>query len=65
MADVPAEGAVPPVVVPAVVAHPDIHAVLVICGFANIRLLLTLKVFSRLRTLAYWKIRTCLKWLTL
>ncbi len=36
MADVPAEGAVPPVVVPAVVAHPDIHAVLVICGFANV-----------------------------
>jgi hypothetical protein len=27
MADVPAEGTVPPVVVPAVVAHPDIHAV--------------------------------------
>jgi hypothetical protein len=36
MADVPAEGAVPPVVVPAVVAHPDIHAVLAICGFANV-----------------------------
>jgi hypothetical protein len=31
----PAEGAVPPVVAPAVVAHPDIHAVLAICGFAN------------------------------
>jgi hypothetical protein len=31
MADVPAEGAVPPVVVPAVVEHPDdIHAVLAI-----------------------------------
>jgi hypothetical protein len=27
---------VPPVVVPAVVAHPDIHAVLAICGFANV-----------------------------
>jgi hypothetical protein len=26
---------VPPVVVPAVVAHPDIHAILAICGFAN------------------------------
>ena len=36
MAEVPAEGAVPPVVVPAVVAHPDIHAVLAICGFANV-----------------------------
>jgi hypothetical protein len=36
MAEVPAEGTVPPVVVPAVVAHPDIHAVLVICGFANV-----------------------------
>jgi hypothetical protein len=36
MAEVPAEGAVPPVVVPAVVANPDIHAVLAICGFANI-----------------------------
>jgi hypothetical protein len=36
MADVPAEGVVPPVVVPAVVAHPDIHAVLAICGFANV-----------------------------
>jgi hypothetical protein len=30
MADVPAEGTVPQVVVLAVVAHPDIHAVLVI-----------------------------------
>jgi hypothetical protein len=36
MAEVPAEDAVPPVVAPAVVAHPDIHAVLVICGFANV-----------------------------
>jgi hypothetical protein len=36
MADVPAEGAVPSVVVPAVVAHPDIHAVLATCGFANV-----------------------------
>jgi hypothetical protein len=27
---------VPPVVAPAVVVHPDIHAVLVICGFANV-----------------------------
>jgi hypothetical protein len=36
LAEVPAEGAVPPVVVPAVVVHPDIHAVLVICGFANV-----------------------------
>jgi hypothetical protein len=35
MAEVPAEGAVPPVVAPVVVAHPDIHAVLAICGFAN------------------------------
>jgi hypothetical protein len=36
MAEVPAEGAVPPVVAPVVVAHPDIHAVLAICGFANV-----------------------------
>jgi hypothetical protein len=36
MAEVPAEGAVPPVVVLAVVGHPDIHAVLAICGFANV-----------------------------
>jgi hypothetical protein len=36
MAEVPAEGVVPPVVAPAVVAHPDIHAVLAICGFANV-----------------------------
>jgi hypothetical protein len=36
MAEVPAEGAVPPVVALAVVAHPDIHAVLAICGFANV-----------------------------
>jgi hypothetical protein len=36
MADAPAEGVVPPVVVPAIVAHPDIHAVLAICGFANV-----------------------------
>jgi hypothetical protein len=36
MAEVPAEGTVPPVVAPAVVAHPDIHAVLAICGFANV-----------------------------
>jgi hypothetical protein len=31
-----AEGAVPLVVVPAVVVHPDIHAVLAVCGFANV-----------------------------
>jgi hypothetical protein len=36
MAEVPAEGAVPLVVALAVVAHPDIHAVLAICGFANV-----------------------------
>jgi hypothetical protein len=36
MAEVPAEGTVPPVVALAVVAHPDIHAVLAICGFANV-----------------------------
>jgi hypothetical protein len=36
MAEVPAEGVVPPVVAPAVVAHPDIHAVFAICGFANV-----------------------------
>jgi hypothetical protein len=37
MAEVPPEeGAVPPVVAPAVVAHPDIHAVLPVCGFANV-----------------------------
>jgi hypothetical protein len=36
MAEVPAEGVVPPVVAPAVVVHPDIHAVLAICGFANV-----------------------------
>jgi hypothetical protein len=36
MAEVPAEGAVPPVVAPAVVAHPDIHAVLAIFGFTNV-----------------------------
>jgi hypothetical protein len=36
MADVLAEGVVPLVVVLAVVAHPDIHAVLAICGFANV-----------------------------
>ncbi len=36
MAEVPAEGMVPPVVAPAVVAYPDIHAVLAICGFANV-----------------------------
>jgi hypothetical protein len=36
MAEVPAEGAVPPVVALAVVAHPDMHAVLAICGFANV-----------------------------
>jgi hypothetical protein len=36
MADVLAEGAVPLVVVLAVVVHPDIHAVLAICGFANV-----------------------------
>jgi hypothetical protein len=36
MADVPAKGTVPPVVVPAVVTHPDIHAVLAICGFSNV-----------------------------
>jgi hypothetical protein len=36
MAEVPAEGTVPLVVAPAVVVHPDIHAVLVICGFGNV-----------------------------
>jgi hypothetical protein len=36
MAEVPADGAVPPIVALAVVAHPDMHAVLAICGFANV-----------------------------
>jgi hypothetical protein len=36
MAEVPAEGEVPPVVVPVVVVHPDIHAVLAVCGFVNV-----------------------------
>jgi hypothetical protein len=36
MAEVPAEGTVPPVVAPAVVAHPNIHAVLAVFGFANV-----------------------------
>jgi hypothetical protein len=36
MANIPAEGAVPLIVVPAVVVHPDIHAVLATCGFANV-----------------------------
>jgi hypothetical protein len=36
MAEVPAEGVVPPVVAPEVGVHPDIHAVLAICGFANV-----------------------------
>jgi hypothetical protein len=36
MADIPAEGAVPPIVVPAVVVHPDIHAFLATCGFPNV-----------------------------
>jgi hypothetical protein len=36
MAEVPAEGVVPPVVAPVVMVHPDIHAVLAICGFANV-----------------------------
>jgi hypothetical protein len=36
MAEVPAEGTVPPVVALAVVVHPVIHAVLAICGFANV-----------------------------
>jgi hypothetical protein len=36
MAEVPAEGAVPLVVAPAVVVHPDVHAVLAMCGFANV-----------------------------
>jgi hypothetical protein len=36
MAEVPAECTVPPVDAPVVVAHPDIHAVLVIYGFANV-----------------------------
>jgi hypothetical protein len=36
MAEVPAEGVVPLVVALAVVAHPDIHAVLAICGLANV-----------------------------
>jgi hypothetical protein len=37
MAEVPpAEGEFPLVVVPAVVAHPDIHTVLAVCGFANV-----------------------------
>ena len=36
MAEVPAEGTVPLVVALAVVVHPDIHAVLAVCGFANV-----------------------------
>jgi hypothetical protein len=37
MAEVPpADGLVPPVFVLAVVAHPDIHVVSTVCGFANV-----------------------------
>jgi hypothetical protein len=36
MAEVPAEDVIPSVVALAVVAHPDIHAVLAVCGFANV-----------------------------
>ena len=37
MAEVPpAEGVVPPFVVQVVVAHPDIHTVLAVCGFENV-----------------------------
>jgi hypothetical protein len=32
----PADGTVPPVFVPAVVVHSDIHMVLTVCGFANV-----------------------------
>jgi hypothetical protein len=32
----PADGAVPLVVVPAVVVHPDINAVLTVCGLVNV-----------------------------
>ncbi len=32
----PAEGAVPPVVVPVVVVNPDIHMILAVCCFANV-----------------------------
>jgi hypothetical protein len=32
----PADGLVPLVFVPAVVAHPDIHVVSTVCGFANV-----------------------------
>jgi hypothetical protein len=67
MAEVPAEGTVPLVVVLAVVAHPDIHAVLAICGFANVMdhtLIINNEGFIQLQTLVYWKIRTCLKWLS-
>jgi hypothetical protein len=67
MAEVPpAEGMVPLVVVLAVVAHPDIHMVLAVCGFANVAdhmSIITNEGFSRFWTLVYWKrIRTCLKW---
>jgi hypothetical protein len=67
MAEVPAEGTVPSVVAPAVVAHPDIHAVLATCGFANVvdhMSIITMKLFSQLLTLVYWKIMMCLKWLS-
>jgi hypothetical protein len=32
----PADGMVPPVFVPAVVVHPDIHEVLTVSGFVNV-----------------------------
>jgi hypothetical protein len=32
----PKDSTVPPVVVPAVVVHPDIHMVLAVCGSANV-----------------------------
>jgi hypothetical protein len=62
----PAEGMVPPVVVLAVVAHPDIHMVLAVCSFANVAdhmSIINNEGFSQLWTLVYWKsIRTSLKW---
>jgi hypothetical protein len=67
MGDVPAEGTVHPVVVPAVVAHPDIHAVLVICGFANVMdhtSIINNEGFQSIEDFGILEDRTCSKWLS-
>jgi hypothetical protein len=67
LAEVPAEGAVPPLLLQqlwCILISMQFWQFVVLQMSWIVCRLSTMKVFSQLRTLAYWKIRMCLKWLS-